>query len=93
MEKVTKVNPAQIKPVQVNPPQVSPPNDVLTNSKIIELVKSKLSDEIIISIINHSVVDFNLSVDAMIDLSNQQVSSKVILAMKQAMKRQILNTK
>jgi hypothetical protein len=86
-----KTNTQPVNPQQVNPPQVSQPIDVLTNSKIIELVKNKLSDEIIISIINYSSVDFNLSVDSMIDLSNQQVSSKVILAMKQAMKRQILN--
>jgi hypothetical protein len=74
-------------------PKVNLPIDFLTNSKIIELVKNHLSDELIISIINRSKVDFNLGVDSMIDLSNQQVSSKVILAMKQAMQRQILNTK
>jgi hypothetical protein len=79
--------------VKENAPQVNPPTDMLTNSKIVELVKQKLPDEIIINIINHSIVDFNLSVDSMIELSNQQVSSKVILAMKQAMNRQILNTK
>jgi hypothetical protein len=78
---------------KVNAPKVSPPVNILTNSSIIELVKNQLSDELIISIINRSNVDFNLGVDAMIDLSNQQVSSKVILAMKQAMSRQILNTK
>jgi hypothetical protein len=56
-------------------------------------VKNELSDELIISIINHSEVDFNLNVDSMIDLSNQGVTSKVILAMKQAMKRQEIDKK
>jgi hypothetical protein len=74
-------------------PKANPPVNILNNSSIIELVKNQLSDELIISIINRSKVDFNLGVDSMIDLSNQQVSSKVILAMKQAMNRQILNTK
>jgi hypothetical protein len=69
------------------------PAEILTNLKVIELVKNELSDELIISIINHSKVDFNLNVDSMIDLSNQGVTSKVILAMKQAMKRQEIDKK
>jgi hypothetical protein len=72
-------------------PQSDRQIDVLTNATIVDLVKRQLSDEIIITIINHSVVDFNLSVESMIELSDQQVSSKVIMAMRQAMKRQILN--
>jgi hypothetical protein len=67
--------------------------EILTNSTIIELVKNELSDELIISIVNHSKVDFNLNVDSMIDLSNQGISSKVILAMKRAMKTQEIEKK
>jgi hypothetical protein len=69
-------------------PMPDQPVVVLTNSTIVELVKEQLSDEIIINIIEHSRVDFNLTVEAMIELSNQHVSSRVILAMKQAMKKQ-----
>ncbi|MFZ0281518.1 MAG: hypothetical protein WAL29_07705, partial [Bacteroidales bacterium] len=50
---------------------VKRPPEILTNSTIIGLVKDKLADGIIISIINRSRVDFNLSVDAMIELSGQ----------------------
>jgi hypothetical protein len=74
-------------------PEINQTIEILTNSTIIELVNNKLSDELIISIINRSKVDFNLNVDSMIDLSNQLVSSKVILAMKKAMARQTLSTK
>jgi hypothetical protein len=69
-------------------PMPDQPVEILTNSTIVELVKEQLSDEIIINIIEHSRVDFNLTVEAMIELSNQHVSSRVILAMKQAMKKQ-----
>jgi hypothetical protein len=75
-----------------NGQKLSQPIEILTNPTIIELVKDELSDELIISIIKHSKVDFNLSVESMITLSNQHVSSTVILAMKQAMK-QTLDTK
>jgi hypothetical protein len=61
--------------------------DALTNTTIINLVKAKLSDDLIINLINSSEVNFNLSVDSMIFLSNQNVSSAVIMAMKNAMKR------
>lgn len=62
-------------------------DNILTNTTIIDLVKSNLSDGLIINLINRSVVDFNLSIDAMIYLSSQNVSSAVIVAMKNAMKR------
>ncbi len=64
-----------------------PTSDTLTNSSIIHLVKTKISDDLIISIINSAKVNFNVSIDAMITLSDQQVSSSVIMAMKNAMKR------
>jgi len=62
-------------------------DDVLTNATIIDLVKSKLSDELIINLIYRSKVDFNVNVDAMIYLSSQNVSSQVIMVMKNAMKK------
>lgn len=72
------------------PPVVieQPKNDTLTNTSIVNMVQSQLSDEMIISIISKSQVNFNMSVDSMIYLSNQNVSSAVIRAMKNAMKKQ-----
>jgi hypothetical protein len=65
--------------------------EILTNESIINLVKAELSDEFIIKIINKSEANFNLSVDSMIELSNQNVSSAVIKEMKNAMKRKVDN--
>jgi hypothetical protein len=65
--------------------------DILTNESIINLVKAELSDEFIIKIINKSEVNFNLSVDSMIELSDQNVSSALIKEMKNAMKRKAGN--
>ena len=66
-------------------------SDILTNATIINLVNTKLSDNLIINIINRSNVNFDLSVNAMINLSNQHVSSAVIMAMKNAMKKKNSN--
>ena len=57
----------------------------LTNSTIINLVKEKLSDDKIINIINNYKVDFNISTNSIIDLTNKNVSSAVIEAMAKAM--------
>ena len=79
---------------KVKLPQISRAADdkktpiMLTNSTIINLVKEKLSDDLIINLINSSRVNFNVSVDSMIFLSNQNVSSAIIMTMKNAMKRQ-----
>lgn len=67
------------------------PPAILTNESIINLVKAELSDEFIIKIINKSDADFNLSVDSMILLSDQNVSSAVIKEMKNAMKKKAGN--
>lgn len=64
------------------------PAEVLTNESVIGFVRDKLPDGIIISIINRSKVSFDLGVDSMIELSNRNVSSNVIMAMKEAMKKQ-----
>jgi len=68
--------------------KAKPETEVLTNSNITDLVKSELADPLIIAIIRRSKVNFNLGVDAIIELSGQGVSSDVILEMKQAMGRQ-----
>lgn len=64
-----------------------PATDILTNESIINQVKEGLSDELIIKIINKSEVNFSVSIDSMIELSNHNVSSAVIAAMKSAMKK------
>jgi len=68
-----------------------PAYDVLTNESIINFVKAELSDDLIIKIINKSKVNFDVSINAMIELSNQNVPSTVISAMKTAMKRKTSN--
>lgn len=73
-------------------PEVTSFQETLTNKSIIELVIIGLSDNQIVERINHSKPNFNLSVDAMIELSNQQVSSEVIMAMKKAMKNRSTDT-
>ncbi len=75
---------------QESSPVVTQPAEPLMNSNIIALVNDKLPDGVIINIISRSKVDFNLSVDGMIELSEKNVSSQVILAMKEAMKKQSL---
>lgn len=69
-------------------PEKAAPVEVLTNESVIGFVRDKLPDGIIISIINRSKVSFDLGVDSMIELSNRNVSSNVIMAMKEAMKKQ-----
>lgn len=73
---------AKVSPVTPETPEA------LTNTTIISLVRDNLSDGVIINIINRSKVNFNLSVDSMVELSENNVSSEVIMAMKEAMKKQ-----
>jgi hypothetical protein len=65
---------------------VKPEFEILTNTSIVNLVNAELTDDLIIKIINKSEVNFDLSVDSMILLSDQKVSSAVIIAMKNAMR-------
>jgi hypothetical protein len=65
--------------------------EMLTNESIINLVKADLSDDLILKIINKSDVNFDVSVDAMIILSDQKVSSALIVAMKTAMRKKAEN--
>ncbi|MBN1789115.1 MAG: hypothetical protein JW830_01375 [Bacteroidales bacterium] len=80
-------------PPPVTKPELEEKTEILTNASIIDLVRNQLSDDLIIHIISRSKVNFDLGVDAMIALSDQQVSSKVILAMKQAMRNQTSESK
>ncbi len=76
-----------IKPVANN----TQTTDMLTNATIIDMVYTKLSDDLIINLINRSEVNFNVSVDAMIFLAEHNVSSVVIMAMRKAMKNKSVN--
>jgi hypothetical protein len=67
--------------------------EILTNGTVVDLVRNQLSDDLIIYIISRSKVNFDLGVDAMIALSEQHVSSRVILAMKQAMNKHTSESK
>jgi hypothetical protein len=58
--------------------------EALTNTTIIKMVKAKLSDDLIIDEINTSKVNFDLSAGSLTLLSNENVSGKVIQAMKAA---------
>jgi predicted nucleic acid-binding Zn-ribbon protein len=58
--------------------------EALTNSTIIKMVKAKLSDDLIIDEISSSKVNFNVSIDSVKFLSDENVSSGIIQAMKTA---------
>lgn len=62
-------------------------SEILTNESIIKLTNAKLTDDIIIELIKSRKVDFDLSVDALVSLSEKGVSSAVIKEMKAAMDR------
>lgn len=87
LEKAIVTNPLPVD----HSPEKDQKIEVLDNSTIIDLVDSGLSEALIINIIKNTRVNFNLSIDEMIHLSDQNVPSAVILAMKQAMEKQISN--
>jgi len=61
---------------------------MLNNQSVIKMISDKQTDESIIKTIETATdVQFDTSVDGMVDLSNHGVSSDVILAMKKAMKK------
>jgi len=57
--------------------------DTLTNSSVVKMVKAKLSDELIIEVIQGSPVRFDLSDISVKSLADQNVSQRVIDVMKQ----------
>ncbi|MFZ2286027.1 MAG: hypothetical protein WAV93_03490 [Bacteroidales bacterium] len=61
---------------------------VLTNESVADLVRTGLSDNIIINLIRRAEVDFILTTDDVIKLSGGGVSPEVIMEMRKAMKRQ-----
>lgn len=63
-----------------------PANKTLNNKSIIQMIINKTPEDEIIKKIENSVSNFNVSIDDMVNLSDQGVSSAVILAMKKAMK-------
>lgn len=71
----------------INSTENKPPetNQFINNETIVKMVSIKMPDETIITTIENSNVNFNLNIDDMIQLSNQGVSSAVILAMKKVM--------
>ncbi|HNX65689.1 MAG TPA: hypothetical protein PKH02_02340 [Bacteroidales bacterium] len=71
-------------PATVGPPLIN----ILTNQSVIDMKKAGLSDNLIIALINRNRVDFNLDVDSVIDLSNNNISPTVIKAMRLALKNQ-----
>jgi hypothetical protein len=67
--------------------EVKKTTSVITNSTISYLTNQKVSPDVIIHLINTSEVNFELSVESMISLSESGVSSQVIKAMKNARKK------
>lgn len=61
--------------------------DILTNASVIRMVNAGLDENVIISLITRSKAHFNTSVDSMIYLSDQKVASRIIMAMRDAMRR------
>jgi uncharacterized coiled-coil DUF342 family protein len=58
--------------------------ETLTNNAIVKMSNAKLSNELIIDVIQSSTVLFDLSVNAVKNLESEKVSSQVIEAMKYA---------
>jgi hypothetical protein len=59
-------------------------DETLTNRSIIKMTKAKLADELIIDVIQSSVVNFDLGSDAISNLKSENVTEAVIEAMKKA---------
>lgn len=62
--------------------------DILTNSSIVKMVKAKLSDDLILDMIQTSEVKFDVSNDAINSLKSEQVPDQIIEAMKTAARSQ-----
>ena len=62
-----------------------PAKEILNNQDIVKMVKAKVSNNLIISIIKTSEANFDLKIESIIFLSNQGVSSDIITEMKNAM--------
>lgn len=71
--------PAQA-PSPAVPSSTSDPN-VLTNKSVIEMVAAKLPEEVIITRIQTSKTNFDLSTPALVELNNSGVSANIVKAM------------
>jgi hypothetical protein len=61
--------------------QSAPTSAKITNTRVIEMTKLGLDDEIIIARIKHGICDFQLSDNDLLELKKSGVSSKVVAAM------------
>lgn len=62
--------------------------EIINNESIVKLVKSGISEAIVISVIKSSKSSFNTTPDEIMNLKNQGVSDNIILEMVQAVSRQ-----
>ena len=83
LRNLKKEKPAEVKEL---------PSKILSNAKIAEMVKAGMSDALIITVIKKSAVDFDTSINGMISLTQQGVSSAVIMEMRKAMQERGENT-
>lgn len=70
-----------------SPPSAQPSatsGEALTNTDVVKMVKAKLGDDIIISTVNSSASNFDISVNGMVTLKQAGVSDPVIKAMRDA---------
>lgn len=61
--------------------------EILTNNSVVEMVKSEISDEVIISLIKSSTNTFDTSSSSIMELKKAGVSDSVILEMVQAVSK------
>ena len=71
----------QAAPLTPPPPQVQPAGKPLTNDDIISLVRTGLSEAIIVSVIQKSPTQFDLDPEALVKLKEAGISNTVIEAM------------
>jgi hypothetical protein len=55
--------------------------EVLTNDSIVKMAHARLSDEVIVSLIQNQVGNYELSPDTLIDLKRKGISNRVLAAM------------
>ncbi len=82
-EKIAASDPTAVQPPAPSPPpSVTREQSVMTNDRILEMVKAKLSESLILSQIRNSPTQFDLSSEEVIRLVQAGVSERVIEAMR-----------
>jgi hypothetical protein len=82
-EKIAASDPTAVQPPAPSPPpSVTRERSVMTNDRILEMVKAKLSESLILSQIRNSPTQFDLSSEEVIRLVQAGVSERVIEAMR-----------